>query len=46
MAKGINYYINNEDYSNICKSNGLERIKDFEKEKILIEYVNMILSVK
>ena len=45
MSKGIEYFLNNKNYSMKCQSNGLERIRDFEKEKILIEYMDIITSL-
>jgi len=42
MAKGMAYFYNNPDFSKICVANGLDRIKDFEKDKILEEYINLI----
>lgn len=45
MAKGIDYFINNKEYIALCKKNSLNRIKDFEKYKILNDYLNLITSV-
>lgn len=44
MAKGINYFIENKEYSETCKINGQRRIKDFEKDRILKKYIDLIKS--
>ncbi|MGP1993429.1 glycosyltransferase [Zobellia laminariae] len=38
MAKGMAYFVENPDYLTTCKTNVLERIKDFRKEGILKAY--------
>ncbi len=42
MAKGINYFLNDKFYLNNCKINSEIRIKDFELNQILNEYMNLI----
>ena len=42
MAKGINYFIQHKEFEENCKVNGLYRIKDFEKDKILKKYIDLI----
>lgn len=42
MAKGIAYFLNNEEYIQTCKKNGLVRIKDFEKYYILDKYISAL----
>lgn len=46
MAKGIGYFIDHKDYMENCKTHGQNRIKDFEKNKILKEYIDLISAVK
>lgn len=46
MSKGIRYFVENKNYMDSCKKNGKRRIKDFEKEKILKEYLDLIKGVK
>jgi N-acetylgalactosamine-N,N'-diacetylbacillosaminyl-diphospho-undecaprenol 4-alpha-N-acetylgalactosaminyltransferase len=46
MAKGINYFVNNRSYMKVCQENGKKRIMDFEKEKILKQYIDLIKTVK
>jgi N-acetylgalactosamine-N,N'-diacetylbacillosaminyl-diphospho-undecaprenol 4-alpha-N-acetylgalactosaminyltransferase len=45
MAKGIDYFVKNKEYIESCKTHNLIRIKDFEKYKILNDYLNLIYSV-
>ncbi|WP_244954688.1 glycosyltransferase [Winogradskyella helgolandensis] len=42
MAKGIGYFVNNNIFIKACKTNGQRRIKDFEKNNILKEYLDII----
>ncbi|MDB9755490.1 glycosyltransferase [Winogradskyella sp.] len=42
MAKGINYFVENKDYLNNCKNNVQKRVKDFEKDQILKNYIDLI----
>ena len=42
MAKGIGYFVNNNTFIEACKTNGQKRIKDFEKNNILKEYLDII----
>ena len=42
MAKGIRYFVDNNSFIEDCKSNGQSRIKDFEKNNILKEYLDLI----
>ncbi|MCK0124115.1 glycosyltransferase [Gelidibacter sp. F2691] len=42
MAKGLDYFLNNNNYIKRCKANNLIRVKDFEKQKVLNEYLNLI----
>lgn len=42
MAKGISYFVDNKKYLENCISNGQSRIKDFEKDSILKEYIDLI----
>lgn len=44
MAKGIKYFVEHKSFTEHCKANGKQRIKDFEKDKILKEYINLIKS--
>ena len=44
MSKGISYFINNENYIKTCKVNGQTRIKDFEKNHILEQYIDLIIT--
>ena len=45
MAKGIRYFLNNKDYMASCIINGDNRIKDFEKNHILEEYIGLIKNM-
>ena len=45
MAKGIDYFITNKEFIGLCKKNSLNRIKDFEKYKILNDYLNLLTNV-
>ena len=42
MAKAFKYFINNEKYMRDCISSGEKRIKEFEKNIILKEYLDLI----
>ena len=42
MAKGVRYFVGNKTYLEKCKSNNLNRVKDFEKETILNNYIDLI----
>jgi N-acetylgalactosamine-N,N'-diacetylbacillosaminyl-diphospho-undecaprenol 4-alpha-N-acetylgalactosaminyltransferase len=42
MAKGIGYLVKNKNYINKCIENSESRIKDFEKNSILKEYIDLI----
>ena len=42
IAKGINYFLNDKNYIETCRKNGQIRIKDFEKNHILKEYIDLI----
>lgn len=46
MAKGIGYFVNNKAFTENCIANGKSRIKDFEKDKILKEYITLISITK
>ncbi|WP_405571302.1 glycosyltransferase [Winogradskyella sp. Asnod2-B02-A] len=46
MAKGIRYFVNNKAFTEDCKANGKRRIEDFEKDKILKEYLTLISNTK
>lgn len=45
MAKGISYFLDNKPFTDKCKINGLKRIKDFDKEKILNQYIDLVSAV-
>lgn len=45
MAKGINYFLENKSYSETCRINSQRRIKDFEKNSILKQYLDLIKNV-
>ncbi|MEO5789179.1 glycosyltransferase [Gelidibacter sp.] len=45
MAKGIRYFVNNKNYKEICRINGQSRIKDFDKNNILKEYIDLINTI-
>jgi N-acetylgalactosamine-N,N'-diacetylbacillosaminyl-diphospho-undecaprenol 4-alpha-N-acetylgalactosaminyltransferase len=45
MAKGISYFLDNKSFTDKCKINGLKRIKDFDKEKILNQYIDLVSAV-
>jgi len=42
MAKGIKYFVDHPDYTLHCKQNNISRVKDFKKDKILKEYIDLI----
>ncbi|WP_111682649.1 glycosyltransferase [Winogradskyella tangerina] len=42
MAKGMDYFIKNKRFVEACIKNGQNRIKDFEKNSILKEYIDLI----
>ncbi len=42
MAKGMDYFIKNKSFVDDCITNGQKRIKDFEKNSILKEYIDLI----
>lgn len=42
MAKGINHFVTNNNYIEDCKTNSKSRIKDFEKDTILKQYIDLI----
>jgi N-acetylgalactosamine-N,N'-diacetylbacillosaminyl-diphospho-undecaprenol 4-alpha-N-acetylgalactosaminyltransferase len=42
MAKGIGYFVKNNNYINECVTKSQIRIKDFEKNSILKEYIDLI----
>lgn len=42
MAEGIRYFLNDKNFMEACKTNGQSRIKDFEKNHILKEYIGLI----
>jgi N-acetylgalactosamine-N,N'-diacetylbacillosaminyl-diphospho-undecaprenol 4-alpha-N-acetylgalactosaminyltransferase len=42
MAKGINYFVQNDEYLMRCRDNVKKRIQDFKKEKVLKEYMEII----
>lgn len=42
MAKGINYFVEHPNFGINCRKNNLIRVKDFEKNKILKEYIDLI----
>lgn len=42
MSKGIKYFLENEKFRETCIKNGKRRIKDFEKNHILKQYVEAI----
>ncbi|EPR69719.1 Alpha-1,4-N-acetylgalactosamine transferase PglJ [Winogradskyella psychrotolerans RS-3] len=42
MAKGINYFVEHPNFGINCRKNSLIRVKDFEKNKILKEYIDLI----
>src|SRR5690606_2990138 len=44
MAQGVDYFVNNKQFMDDCKLNGQKRIKDFEKDTILKEYIDVILT--
>ena len=44
MAKGINYFLDNKNYAEKCIANSKIRIKDFEKDNILKEYIDLLNS--
>lgn len=44
MVKGIDYFVSNKAYLKNCKANVLRRSKDFNKNKILKEYIDFINS--
>lgn len=45
MAKGISHFLDNKSFTEKCKINGLKRIKDFDKEKILNQYIDLVGAV-
>jgi N-acetylgalactosamine-N,N'-diacetylbacillosaminyl-diphospho-undecaprenol 4-alpha-N-acetylgalactosaminyltransferase len=45
MAKGIEYFLKNENYIQTCKVNAQKRIKDFEKDHILKKYLDLIKAM-
>ena len=42
MAKGMDYFVKHKTYVADCIQNGHKRIKDFEKDSILKEYIDLI----
>jgi len=42
MAKGMDYFIKNRTFVKECVTNGKKRIKDFEKDSILEDYIDLI----
>ena len=46
MAKGIGYFVKNNNYINECVTKSQIRIKDFEKNSILKEYIDLINTTK
>jgi N-acetylgalactosamine-N,N'-diacetylbacillosaminyl-diphospho-undecaprenol 4-alpha-N-acetylgalactosaminyltransferase len=44
MARGISYFIDNEAFATQCSANSEKRIKAFEKNTILEQYINLIKS--
>jgi N-acetylgalactosamine-N,N'-diacetylbacillosaminyl-diphospho-undecaprenol 4-alpha-N-acetylgalactosaminyltransferase len=42
MAKGIQYFMDHPSYMESCKKNSIIRVKDFEKDSILKEYLDLI----
>ncbi|TPV33366.1 glycosyltransferase [Paucihalobacter ruber] len=45
MSKGMSYFIENINYLNTSKINVLERVKIYEKDRILEKYIQTIKSV-
>ncbi|HNU60405.1 MAG TPA: glycosyltransferase [Aquaticitalea sp.] len=44
MAKGIDYFVTHKSFIESCKINGQKRIKEFEKDKILKKYIDIITT--
>lgn len=44
IRKGLNYMIDNPKFIDSCKTNVIERIKDFKKDSILKKYYNYIIE--
>lgn len=42
MAKGMSHFVNNNSFVQDCVDNSQKRIKDFEKDSILKEYIDLI----
>jgi glycosyltransferase involved in cell wall biosynthesis len=45
MAKGMSYFLQNAEFIKYCAINGEKRSKDFEKNKILNEYLDLIRQI-
>ena len=44
MAKGMDYFIKHKSFIQDCVDQGQKRIKDFEKDSILKEYIDLVSS--
>jgi len=44
MVKGLDYFTSNSNYAKNCIRNGQQRIKEFEKDSILHQYLDLIFS--
>ena len=42
MAKGISHFVDNKEFAIKCRTNSLSRVKDFEKNNILKQYIDLI----
>lgn len=45
MAKGMDYFVSHKEFIQDCIKNGQKRIKDFEKDRILKEYIDLISTL-